>query len=584
MTAQAARWRLWAPVFLGMGGALYFGLRFEPAAWPAWIAAVLATAAAILLSRRNFTGAARAVALVLCLVLGFAVTKARADRVAGPIALAGMRPTMVEGWVLDVDSPGANGPRVLLATTRIDGLAPEVTPVRMRLTVKGEAPAPGIAIRAFALVNPPPQPASPGAFDFARGAWFEGVGAVAFALSPAREAYLQRPPWRLQMVMRLNAMRYGLAQRVRGAMGGGEAGAVGAAMVTGHEAWITPETTQAMRDSGLAHILSISGLHMAIVGGFAFFAVRLGVAAFPWLALRVPGKKVAAVAGAVAVGVYLLASGAPAPAERSAIVAWAAFAAILLDRRALSMNALALAALVVLLRRPESVVQAGFQMSFAATAGLVALAEVWPARSKEINAPWPIVAVQRLAWWAGVAIMVSLVAGLATGPFAMQHFNRVAMYGLGANIAVEPISSLLMMPALALGAMLTPLGLGEPFLILARWGVEAMLAIGRFFGELPGAVRVVASAPAAALPVSFLGVLFLCLWRGPLRWLGLPFAAAVLLWPRPIPPDIWIGAEGNNAALRAGEQAIIVRPEVRQFATDLWTRRYALSPAASTTQ
>jgi competence protein ComEC len=141
-----------------------------------------------------------------------------------------------------------------------------------------------------------------------------------------------------------------------------------------------------------------------------------------------------------------------------------------------------------------------------------------------------------------------------------------------------------MMPALALGAMLTPLGLGEPFLIMARWDVEAMLAIGRFFGELPGAVRVVASAPAAALPVSFLGVLFLCLWRGPLRWLGLPFAAAVLLWPRPTPPDIWIGAEGNNAALRAGEQAIIVRPEVRQFATDLWTRRYALSPAASTTQ
>src|SRR5690606_32421821 len=156
---------------------------------------------------------------------------------------------------------------------------------------------------------------------------------------------------------------------------------------------------------------------------------------------RVPGKKIAAAVAALAIGVYLVVSGAPPPAERAAIVAWTAFAAILLDRRAISMNGLALAAMIVLLRRPESVVQPGFQMSFAATAALVALAEAWPRRARELSAPLAIVVLQRARGWILAACAASLVAGLATGPFAMHHFNRSALYGLGANLAVAPIST-----------------------------------------------------------------------------------------------------------------------------------------------
>lgn len=541
-------------------------LLFAGAASVGWIAA-----------RRRDAGRAITVPLMLlaCLALGLAASKARTERVAAPIAPVMAEPVLVEGWVVDVDSPGARGSRVVLAPVRIRGLSPDETPIRLRATLRGDAPPPGTPIRVFAILNPPP-PASPGSYDFGRNAFFLSMGGVAFALGETRPAVLPEPPDGLRRMMALNGMRFDLATRIVERLGP-RTGGIAAAMTTGHEAWLGQADMDAMRDSGLYHILSISGLHMAIVGGFVFFAARLLVALWSWLALRASGKKIAAAAGLIAVGGYLLISGGPPPAERAAVTASIAFLAILLDRRAISMNALAVAAFVVLIFRPESVVQPGFQMSFAATAALVALAENWPVRTREISAPWIIVTVQRLGAWLLAACAASLVAGLATGPFVMQHFNRTAVYGLIANVATAPISSFLMMPALALGAMLEPLGLGGPFLAAAGWGVEAMLAIGHWTAGLPGAVRTVSSAPAAALPVAFLGLLWLCLWKGRGRWLGLPLALAVLIWPRPPMPDLWIGDGATTAAVREGREAVSLRPGVRQFPIDLWSRRRGLT-------
>lgn len=576
VAAQDMRWRLWAPVAFGGGCATYFALPTEPSLW--LLAAIGLVATSIWLTARRL-GARRAITfplmLLACLALGLTMAKVRAERIAGPIAPSLSEPTTIEGWVIDVDSPGANGHRVLIAPVRIRGLEPDQTPMRLRATVRGEPPPPGAPVRLFAILNPPPAPASPGAYDFGRGAYFQGMGGVAFALSETRPATLADPPTRLELAMRINAARYALAQRIVARLGE-RTGGVAAAMVTSHETWIDQETLDDMRDSGLAHILSVSGLHMAIVGGFVFFGVRLLVAAWPWLALRVSGKKVAAWAGLFAVGAYLVVSGSPPPAERAAITAAIAFIAILLDRQALTMHALGVAAFAVLVMMPEAIVMPGFQMSFAATAALIALVEVWPRRIREISAPAPIVAVQRVGGWIAAAVTASLVAGLATGPFAMQHFNRVAIYGLIANMATSPVADFVMMPMLALGAALEPLGLGGPFLWVAGRAVDIMLAIGNWTANLPGAVHTLASAPIAALPIAFLGVLFLCLWRGPLRWLGLPFAAAVMLWPRPPTPDVWIGDGGTQAAfVRAGE-AVVMRPGVRTFASDVWSRRRGL--------
>lgn len=568
---------------LGCGCAAYFGLTREPQAWVAW--ALLPVVAALLAATRWSAGRAMTMGLVLaaCAVGGFAVAKLRAEAVKAPVAQAGARPQPVEAWVVDIAQPGEGGQRLLLAPIRIGDWQPEATPIRMRVTLRpGTAlPRPGDAVRLLAIVNPPPPPASPGSYDFARDAYFESVGAVGLALRPPEATTPgMSPPWRLAATMRVNALRWALTEKIVAALGP-ETGGLAAAMTTGHEAFIPKEQVENLRAAGLAHIISISGLHMAIVGGFAFAAARLLVAAWPWLALRINGKKAAALVGLAAVGGYLVLSGAPPPAERAAITAAVAFAAILADRQAISLHALALAAMGVLLLQPEAVTEPGFQMSFAATAALVALAEIWPRPVKEIEVPWWIRWPQAVATWTAASLAVSFVAGLATGPFAIQHFNRVSTWGLFANLAVAPISSFLMMPGLALGAALTPFGLGKAPLEVAGWSIGLMNRIAATAATAPAAQVVVPSAPDWVLPASFLGLLFVCLWRGPLRWAGLPLALAILWAPRPPAPDAWVSADGAAVAVREGKEAILLRPDVKLFGAELWARRRGLTPLPS---
>ena len=575
--AQAERWTLWAPVAFGFGAAGYLALKVEP---PLWAVVVLAAACAALavVARRRL---ARDLILIPLTLLAFgagglAAGKLRTEAVSAPIAPAeGVR--RIDGWVVDVASPGAGGGRLLVAPVRIEGLEPEETPKRVRITVGAEGlVGPGSPVRLQAMVGPPPPPASPGAYDFARDAFFDGIGGVGFSLSEPVMVSLPEAPWRLRAQMAVNAMRWSLARRIVGRLGEGSGG-LAAAMTTGHEAWISRQQTEDMRASGLAHIISISGLHMAIVGGFAFAAARLLIALWPWLALRINGKKAAALFGMTAVTGYLVISGAPPPAERAAITALVAFAAILADRRAISLHALAVAALIILALHPEAACEPGFQMSFAATTALVALAENWRREPREIDAPWWIRWPQTAGLWVLATIAASFISGIATGPFAMQHCNRVASFGLLANLLVAPLSSFVIMPALALGAVLEPFGLGGPFLAFAGWGIDGMTGVAARVAALPNSQLIIASAPAAALPIAFLGILIMCLWKGNLRWLGLPLACAVMLWPRPPAPDLWIDAEGAAAAVRNGDEAILLRPKSRRFAADLWARRRGLT-------
>ncbi|WP_293377403.1 ComEC/Rec2 family competence protein [Phenylobacterium sp. SCN 70-31] len=578
--AQADRWTLWTPVAFGGGCALYFTLLREPQPWVAW--ALLPVVLGLLVATRWSSRRLATIALVLgaCLVGGFSTAKLRADAVKAPVAQAGGQPQWVEAWVVDIASPGQGGHRLLLAPIRVGDWPAQATPIRMRVTLRPDTPLPrpGEAVRLLAILNPPPPPASPGAYDFARDAYFESVGAVGLALRPPGPVQAEAPPpWRLGLTMRVNAIRWSLTDKIVQALGP-ETGGLAAAMTTGHEAFIPRQQIENLRDSGLAHIVSISGLHMAIVGGFVFAAVRLLVAAWPWLALRVSGKKVAACVGLAAVGGYLVLSGAPPPAERAAITAAVAFLAVLADRQAISLHALALAAMAVLLLQPEAITGPGFQMSFAATAALVALAEIWPRPVREIDVPWPIRWAQTAATWTAASLAVSFVAGLATGPFAIQHFNRVATWGLFANLAVAPISSFLMMPGLALGATLTPFGLGQAPLEVAGWSIALMNRVAETAASAPFAQAVIPSAPGWVLPVSFLGLLFVCLWAGPLRWAGLLAATAILWAPRPPPPDVWVAADGAAVAVREGRAAVLMRPDVKLFGAELWARRRGLTP------
>ncbi len=579
MVAQSDRLILWLPVAFGLGAAIYLALRFEPPVWPMALAlGALAGLTVWWQGRAGSVGGLMALVLVSGLLAGALVAKLRTDRFSpSSLPRAASQPVWVAGYVVDVLSPGNSGGRILLAPVQIGDMAIDDLPRRVRITIDDINEAvPGSAIGVSAILNAPPPPASPGAYDFARDAYFRGIGGSGFALGPLQGIKTDPPPWQLGMILKINAMRWALSQRLLAVMGP-QTGAIAAAMVTGQEAWLEPDQVNAMRAAGLAHILSISGLHMAIVGGFSFFGLRVLIALWPWLALRVPGKKLAAVGGLVAVGFYLVLSGAPAPAIRSAITAALAFGSILVDRRAVTLHGLALAALIVLLLQPEAVMEPGFQMSFAATAALIALSEAWPRPAREINTPWALRLLQGA--WSGLVIssVASLTAGLATGPFAIQHFNRVATYGLAANLLSEPLTGFVIMPFLTLGAILAPFGLGDVFLIVAHWGLEALGALAGWFAAQPLAMVTIASAPSIALPVAFLGLLFICLWRGPWRWLGLPAALAVSLWPRAPAPDVWIAADGANAAVRQADQALLAQLDAKRFAADLWARRRGLT-------
>jgi competence protein ComEC len=580
---------LWTPVAFGAGAAAYLGLAEEPPITPAAAVAAVLVIAALLVGRfgRSFWLTA-ALGLLATAACGFCLAKLHSDAMATPIAPAGRGMSRIEGWVVDIDTPSARGERLLIAPVRIVGLAPSATPGRIRIVIGGEggpdsAPAPGTPIKLLALLDPPPGPASPGAYDFARDAWFEGIGGVGLAMRQPTLAALPDPPWRLRLEMAVNALRWRvashLAHDIGAVMGPDDGGAAGlaAAVTTSHQDWLANDHRDALRASGLAHMLAIAGLHTAALSGFAFFAFRLIIAAWPWLALRVPGKKVAALAALAVVGAYLVLSGAHPPARRAAITASVAFLAILADRRAVSLHSLAMAALVILLIEPDVVVQPGFEMSFCATASLVALAEVWRRRPAAISASWPLRLLQKGRDWLIAMAVVSFVAGAATGPFAIQHFNRIANYGVFANLTADFVASAFMMPALALCLLAQGLGLGAdiaaPILALAGWAARAVIALGRFFATAPGASASLSSAPEIALAISYLGIVFACLWKGRLRLVGIPMAFAVALWPRPAPPVAWIAADGDDAAAIIGGVEVAMKPGARQYATQLWAQR-----------
>ncbi|MEO6378173.1 MAG: ComEC/Rec2 family competence protein, partial [Caulobacteraceae bacterium] len=345
LVAQQGRWRLWAPVAFGSGSAVYFVLDGEPGVgFAAGLVGAGVFVAALGWAVIRWRPFAAALMLLAFGVMGFGAAKLRTEAMRAPPAPAGLGAVRLEGLVVDVASPGASGQRLLIAPVRISGLRASQLPRRVRVTIPAEAlVGPGVGVRMTVLLNPPPSKASPGSYDFARDGFFQGVGGSALALKPPTIVSVANPPWRLGLLMRVNAMRWSLGRQIAEVAGPSAAG-LAVAMTTGHEAWLPKQQEDALRDAGLAHIISISGLHMAIVGGAVVLAMRLAIAAWPWAALRASGKKVAAGAGLVAVILYAIVSGWPPAAERAPLTAIIAFVAILADRRALSFETLAVAA------------------------------------------------------------------------------------------------------------------------------------------------------------------------------------------------------------------------------------------------
>jgi competence protein ComEC len=445
------------------------------------------------------------------------------------------------------------------------------------VTVAGlEAPPiPGSRVRLRAALRPPSPPAAPGAFDFARQAWFQGLGGIGFAygaptLLPevAQTGTGWPAAWRLWWA----DLRQTVAQRIAGKLDGA-AGGVAVALVTGQRGGIPEAVQDDMRNAGLAHLLAISGLHMGLVAGLLFFFLRAGLALLPGVALRYPIKKAAAGVAAAGAFVYLNLVGASIPAERAFLMVMIVLLAVLLDRRALSLRLVACAAAVILLVAPESLMTASFQMSFAAVTALIAAYEAWEWRRPIREAArGPL---GRIAGYVAGVAATSVIAMLATGPFAAFHFHRLALYGLPANLLAVPLTAFWIMPWAVLAVLLMPFGLEGLALAPMGWGIELLLAVAATVSDWPAAVLQVPPMPDWGLGLAVIGGLWLCLWRGRWRWAALPVILAGALSPLAFePPSLLVSGDGRQVALRDPEGRLWV-PSQRgsRFVLETWERQ-----------
>lgn len=583
-TAERDRWLLWLPVGVAAGILLYFALPREPSLWSAVLVLGLSSALAIVGLWRSTVLLAVALTVAAAAV-GFSAAKLRTIAATAPMLEGKHGPSAVSGIVVAAE-PWENGPRIILAQPKIAGLSADKTParVRIRLLRKELVPRVGQQVTLRAVLMPPTPPALPGAYDFGRQAFFQGIGAVGYAAGRLRTVESDRAEG--GAVARFNLWVEGLRQAIaRGvtAVLPGATGGMSAALINGDQSGIPANVMDAMRDAGLAHLLAISGFNVALVAGVLFFGARLTLVALGTLpiwgrangwALRYPIKKWAAVFTIFGIFAYTLITGASVPTQRSFLMTAVVLTAVLIDRTAISMRLVMWAALVLILIAPESLLGASFQMSFAAVIALIAAYESsrgWVRSQRANGGFW-----RKISLYLGSMVLTTLVAAIATGPFAAYHFNRLAVYQLIANFAAVPLTAVWIMPWATLVYFLMPLGLENWALVPMSWGVDALIWLAQTVTAWPHAVVLLPSMPAVGLAVISVGGLWLCLWRRRWRYAGLlPIAlgCATMLGVRA--PDVLVAPDSGLFAVRdgAGDLMFSDSKSGQAFLRGVWQRR-----------
>jgi competence protein ComEC len=553
----AGRLLPWLAVAYGFGIVLYFTAEREPAWWAATALAACCATGAVLI-RRHLV--AFVVALFMfAIAAGFAVATLKTAWIAHPILRFPASGVTVAGFV-ELREESQHTDRFVLRIDRIEGNRIDDKPQRVRLSVKrGMAPEPGSYVEAKALLDPPLQPLAPGSYDFARDLYFQQIGASGFVRGAVK---VVTPPATAGVLQRAKAvvqrMRDAIDAHVRAVLPGDQ-GAIAAMLLNGRRDVISENLYNALFISGVGHVLSISGYHMAVVAGVVFFMLRALLALIPALipgfADRAPIKKWAAFGALLATTFYLVLSGAEVATQRSYFMIAIVLIGVMLDRPALTIRTLTAAALIVLLFAPQSVVHPSFQMSFAATLALVAAYERGVPR---MRAATDSSLGNRAALW-GVneiasLIIASLVAGLATTPYAAYHFHRLAPYGVLANLLAMPVVSAWVMPMGLLGLVAIPFGFDAEFWRQMGYGIAWMDAVSLWVASLPGAVGHVTSFGAGPLLLATAGILVIGLLKTPLRWSGVGLAALGIVWAASAPrPDVLLAADGKTFAVRGAD-------------------------------
>ncbi|MCF6231676.1 MAG: ComEC family competence protein [Rhodobacteraceae bacterium] len=554
---------VWSPVMLAIGIGIYFSLSIEPD-WTVYAGlGVLGMACAGAALARPGGWAAMGWALAL-VAAGFGLAGVRAHGVADPV-LGWRYYGPIEGRVVALDRSASDALRVTLDRVRLERIGPDKTPARVRLSLHGGGEEgdtnilPGQRVMTTGHLSPPSGPAEPGGFDFRRHAWFAGLGAVGYTRNPV---LIQAPAGEGRAGLRVFTIRMATSARVRAALPG-DLGGFAAAITSGDRSGMGQGALNALRASNLAHLLAISGLHMGLLSGFVFAVLRLSLAAIPVFSLRVPVKKLAAIGALFAAAGYLMLSGGNVATERAFVMVAVVLGAVLVDRRAFSLRSVAMAALIVLTLRPEALLGPGFQMSFAATTALVGVFGWMRDTNFHIGPNWlrPVFGV----------IISSAVAGIATAPIAAAHFNTLAHYGLLANLVSVPLMGVLVIPAAVLAVVLAPLGLEIIGLYLMGLGLRWILGVAHWVSSLDGARGYVVSPGSWVIPLLSLGLLFLIIWQGRARFVGiLPALTAFWLWSGAERPAILVAGSGGLVGVMTDQGRALSKPRGAGFVASVW--------------
>lgn len=535
LEAERAQLPLWLPVVLGGGIAAWFLL---PDA-PRWIGFLIGATALALLGMA-LPGRLGRVLLIggIALAAGCALIWWRAESVSAPVLA---RPAVVEviGRVVRVEPLPA---REIVRVTLLPGRSDLPPRIRVNLAAK-DVPAgvaPGAVLKLRARLMPPAEPAVPGGYDFARTAWFAGLGATGKGFAPVAVVTPAEAPGR--------DLRAALSAHIQSRIAG-SAGGIASALATGDEGAITQEDVEAMQRSGLAHLLSVSGLHVTAVTAAAMLLVLKLLALSPTLAVRWRLPLVAAGVGAMAAIGYTWLTGAEVPTIRSCVAALLVLAALSLGREAITLRLVAAGAVVVLLLWPEALAGPSFQLSFAAVTAIVALHESqgmhrWFGKREEGRG---IALLRGL----GSLLITGVAVELALMPIGLFHFHQAGIYGALANIVAIPLTTFVIMPLEALALALDLVGLGDPVWWLTERALDLLLWLARTTAAAPGAVAALPAMPGGAYALMVGGGLWLALWRTHARWAGMVPLAAGLAWALLTPvPDLIITGDGRHLAIR----------------------------------
>jgi competence protein ComEC len=572
---------LFAPVMIGLGCALWFCFPNDLPPWP-WLGAVIAASSSVALVLKG--SPLRLALIVFSLILGGMMLAQAETWRRSTVILDSAVTTDVVGVVERSEMAAGGRTRYVLSLQSTANPQLRRPPGQISVIARSrhEPFENGAVIAGRARLSPPSGPALPGLHDFAFSAYFDGIGAVGyFYRAPQRVAELEvARGWRHAAQRWLFDLRARIGNRIR-TTAPGDAGAFAAAIVTDERRAISDETVEALRVSGLAHIVAISGLNMALAAGIFFVGLRTLLAAFPGFAQAVPVKKLAAAGALAMVTCYYLISGFGVSAQRAYIMMAVMLVAVLLDRPSISLRNVALSALIIIAWSPSEILGPSFQMSFAATAALVAGYGAWAGRARrEQHEPLPFrhpMVTSTVAAWKFLAgiILTSLIGSLSTTMFSVEHFHRIATYGLAANLAAMPIISFMVMPAGLIAMLLMPLGFDGPFIAVMAEGLSWVIAIAKHVAGWGGDIEIGQPHPWF-LPLGVTGFLLLTLLRSRLRLSAMPFLAAALVL-------FWFGFDRPATSLLASEDGTLVgvsvdgaiainRTKPPDFLYDQWKR------------